>query len=66
MRLPVNDGAAPVSSILHRLSRCKFNNAAEGMGDHRIEDANLANDKLCEAVEEGELRHSGGIESSAE
>jgi len=25
------------------------------MGDHTIEDANLANDKLYEAVEEGEL-----------
>jgi len=36
------------------------------MKDQRIEHANLANDKLCEAVEEGELRHCGGIESSAE
>ena len=33
------------------------------MGDHTIEDANLVNDKLCEAVEENELRHRGGIES---
>jgi len=46
--------------------RCEFDNAAEGMGDQRIEDANLANDNLCEAVEEGELRHCGGIESSEE
>jgi len=36
------------------------------MRDQKIEDANLANDKLCEAVEEGELRYGGGIESSEE
>jgi len=34
------------------------------MGDHTIVDTNLATDKLREAVEEGELRHCGGIESS--
>jgi len=40
------------------------------MGDHTIDnhhqDTNLANDKLCEAVEESELQHCGGIESSEE
>jgi len=36
------------------------------MADHTIEDANLAKDKLCEAVEEGELWHCGEIESSEE
>ena len=44
----------------------QVNNVAEGMGAQRIEDVNLANDKLCEAVEEVELQHCGGIESSAE
>ena len=36
------------------------------MGDHTIQDANLANDKLCEAVEEGELQHDGGNVNSEE
>ena len=40
------------------------------MGDHTIDnhyqDTNVTNDKLCEAVEEGELWHCGGIESSTE
>jgi len=30
------------------------------MGDQTIENTNLANDKLCEAVEEGEPWHCGG------
>ena len=38
------------------------------MGDHTIDnhyqDTNVTNDKLCEAVEEGELRLCGRIESS--
>jgi len=34
------------------------------MEDHTIEDTNLANNKLSEAVEESELWHCGGIESS--
>jgi len=36
------------------------------MGDHTIENINLANDKVCIAVEEGELPHCDGIESSEE